>query len=117
MYVNHFDFRVLALDKHFEGHAKEKSCFNRLFWALGKAPFAYNDTSADIGWCAAHVRCREQIRHGCGRLLLTQSGNQRYALNPLGGWGFSTKGRDENNRTRCYGRCACTGVGTGQRGA
>jgi hypothetical protein len=25
--------------------------------------------------------------------------------------------RDENNRIRCYGRCACTRVDTGQRGA
>jgi hypothetical protein len=28
----------------------------------------------------------------------------------------SLEDRDENNRTRCYGRCACTRVDTGQRG-
>jgi hypothetical protein len=39
MYVNNFKFQS------FRGHATGKIGFNKPFWALGKAPSAYSDTS------------------------------------------------------------------------
>ena len=50
----------------------------------------------------------------------TQSGHV-IVPNPFGCWALTkiecTEDRDENNRTRCYGRYACTCVDARQRGA